>query len=141
MGVLAVFQANTPTLGPLALCALMANMLRIVDPQFAINALQVLISATMGITLTTMMKLTTAKNVRAEHMLKKRNLHRASVAQPEGMLVRWVHLLVKIANQVATNRQSDRGNATSVKRGSLSIVLGLFLVSLARQESMPPALV
>ena len=81
------------------------------------------------------------RNAKAEPMLKKRHLHRASVAQPEGMLVRWVHLLAKIANQVATNRQSDREIATSVKWGSLSIVLGLFLVSLARQESMPPALV
>ena len=81
------------------------------------------------------------RNAKAENMLKKRHLHRASVAQPEGMLVRWVNLLAKIANQVATNRQSDRGNATSVKRGSLSIVLGLFLVSLVRQEGMPPVLV
>ena len=81
------------------------------------------------------------RNAKAEHMLKKRHLHRASVAQPEGMLVRWVHLLAKIANQVATNRRSDREIATSVKRGSLSIVLGLFLVSLVRQEGMPPVLV
>ena len=88
-----------------------------------------------------MMKLTTAKNAKAEHMLKKKHLHRASVAQPEGMLVRWMHLLAKIVNQVATNQQSDREIATSVKWGSLAIVLGLFLVSLARQESMPPALV